>query len=151
MTADFVEPRPVHKYPTKSGRDVLDAQYKGGLSVIEKADWARVAFDGLRRRFTHVPEETLVRLFHDRTASQLELIQGAATFAEYNAMHPLGRKRVKVKAKSSLRTYSSGPVVTSKPAPKAAAKPAPKAKVAKKPAKAAPKAKAKASKAKRRR
>lgn len=147
MAADFVEQRPLHKFPMKSGRDILDAQYKGGRAVIEKADWARDLYEGLRRRCPHVPEEQLVRLFHDRSQSQLELIQGSATFAEYNASHPLGRKRVKVKPRPHLRTVAA----PSLPPAKASAKPPakgpakPLAKKAK--PKAAPKPKARPAKA----
>jgi hypothetical protein len=137
MAADFVEPKPLQKYPVKSGRDILEAQYKGGRSVIDRFDWAREAYDSLRRRCTHVPEEELVRLFHDRGQSQLELIQGAAVFQEYNASHPIGRRRVKAK-KAHLRPTPPPPPAVAKPAAKAPAKkavPKPKAKP-----KAAPKA-----------
>lgn len=157
MAADFVEQRPVHKFPVKSGRDILDAQYKGGRSTIEKADWARNLYDVLKRRCPHVPEEQLVRLFHDRSASQLEFLQGAATFLEYNAAHPLGKRRIKVRARPA-----SAVRVASVPAPKAAPKPAPKpakkakevkvvAKAKPKPAKASRPVKKAVAKAKRRR
>lgn len=173
MATDIVEQKPLHKYPVKSGRDILDAQYKGGRSIIEKAEWARLLFDGLRRRCPHVPEEQLVRLFHESSQSQLEFIQGAATFEEYNAAHPLGRRRVRAKPRPVLRAVPAPvapvkvlpkPAVAPKVAPKVAppvapkvvpvkAKPAPPPLKAvakpkpKAPPKAAPKAKARLVKA----
>jgi hypothetical protein len=151
MAADFVEPKPLHKLPLKSGKDILEGQYRSGRSTLDKAEWARDAFDGLRRRCAHVPEDSLVRLFHGKTQSQLELIQGEAIFLEYNATHQLGRKRVKVRVKPAPRA-----VVTSVPAAKAAPpkpKPAPKkaAKAAKAKARPAPKASKAKAKAKRKR
>jgi hypothetical protein len=133
MTADFVEAKPLPKYHVKSGRDILEAQYKSGRSIVEKDAWARQAYDSLRRSCPHVPEEELVRLFHDRSASQLELIQGDATFREYNATHQLGRRKVKVKFRPPPAPVAAPP----KAAPKAAAKPEPKKAKKPEPAKAA--------------
>lgn len=123
MSADFVEPRPLHKLPVKSGRDVLDAQYKSGRTIIDKAEWAREAFEQLRRRCPHVPEEHLVRLFHDKAPSQLELIQGAAILAEYNATHPLGRRRVRPRRARGLPAAGGSRPVAKKAKPRAAARP----------------------------
>lgn len=134
MAADFVEPKPLHKLPFKSGKDILETQFKNGRALLDKSDWARDAFDNLRRRCKNVPEELLIRLFHDKTQSQLEFIQGEAVFLEYNATHPIGRRRVKVRVKPAPKV-----VVKSVPAPKAA--PPKKAAKAAKPVKAkAPKA-----------
>lgn len=118
MSADFVEPKPLHKLPLKSGRDILEAQSKSGRAIIERSDWAREAYESLRRRCPHVPEEDLVRLFHDRGQSQLELIVGEAIFREYNATRPLGRRRTKRR-----RAAASGHRAA-KPAPKKAKRPA---------------------------
>lgn len=152
MAADFVEQRPVHKFPVKSGRDILDAQYKGGRSVVEKADWARALYDVLKRRCPHVPEEQLVRLFHDRGQSQIEFLQGAATFLEYNAAHPIGKRRVKVRSRPASAVRVAAVPAAPKPPPKAAPKPPKKAKAAPrpKPSRAKPAKKA-VVKAKRRR
>jgi hypothetical protein len=143
MAADFVEPKPLHKLPFKSGKDILEGQYRSGRSLLDRSDWARDAFEGLRRRCSHIPEEVLVRLFHDKTQSQLEFIQGEAVFLEYNATHPIGRRRVKVRPpKPAPRAVvASVPAKVApkppKPAPKKAAKPAKaKARPAPKPAKA---------------
>ena len=110
MTADFVESKPLHKPPYKSGRDILDLQFRGGRGVIDRNDWARRAYDDLRRRCAHIPEEDLVRLFHARSQSQLELIQGDAVFREYNATHLPGRRRrvrhAKPKAPSKVALVS---------------------------------------------
>jgi hypothetical protein len=151
MTAEFVESKPLHKLPFKSGRDILEAQIRNGRGVVDRNDWARAAYADLRQRCPHVPEEELVRLFHDKAQSQLELIQGDAIFREYNATHLLGRKRMKVKPRPPSRV-----VVESRPAeakPKPAAKPAPKKAPPKKAAKPKPKARPavrKATKAKKR-
>lgn len=144
MATDFVETRPLHKFPVKSGRDILDAQYKGGRSTIEKADWARSLYDVLKRRCPHVPEEQLVRLFHDRGQSQLEFIQGAATFLEYNTLHPIGKRRIKVRSRpaSAVRVVPAVPAAPAKAAPKPPVKAAPPA--AKKAVKPAPPKPAKA-------
>lgn len=142
MSADSVESRPLHKYPVKSGRDILEGQYRSGRGVLDKSDWAREAFDSLRKRCPHVPEETLVRLFHDKSQSQLELIQGEAVFQEYNSTHPFGRRRVKVRARPAPKVDVRS-VPASRPAPRAAPKPAAKKAAAKpkaRPAKAARKA-----------
>jgi hypothetical protein len=123
MAADFVESKPLHKLPYKSGRDILDGQYKGGRSVIERNEWARAAFDDLRRRCAHVPEEDLVRLFHDRSQSQLELIQGAAVFHEYNATHLPGQRRHRQKLK--LPKPSMPPATPGKPSSARPSRPSP--------------------------
>lgn len=132
MSADYAESRPLHKFPGKSGKDIIEAQYKGGRGVIEKVEWARVAYESLRKRCPHVPEEEMIRLFYGRSQSQLELIQGAAIFKEYNATHPLGRKRVKPRrgAKKPVPVETRETPQAKEP-PKAAAK-------AKAPAKKAP-------------
>jgi hypothetical protein len=155
MTAEFVESRPVHKTPFRSGRDILDGQIRNGRGVIDRNDWARSAFEDLRRRCPHVPEEELVRLFHDKAQSQLELIQGDAIFREYNATHLLGRKRVKVRPRPASRAVvvsrpAEPPAKPAKAAPKPATKPAKKAARPKpRPAKAAPRKMAKAKRRKR--
>jgi hypothetical protein len=152
MTADFVESKPLHKAPYKSGGDILESQYKGGRAVIDRHDWARASYDDLRRRCTHVPDADLVRLFNDRSQSQLELIVGDAVFREYNATRPLGRKRVKVKPRPASKVVVKTvepPKPAAKPAPKAAAPPKREAprKKAPTPSPKAAKAKPKASKA----
>jgi hypothetical protein len=127
MSADFVEPKPLHKLPMKSGRDILDAQYKSGRAIVDRSDWARLAYESLRKRCPHVPEEELVRLFHDRGQSQLELITGDAIFREYNASRPLGRRRTK---RNRRNGGSSAPKAKAAARPKEARKP----KLAKRPA-----------------
>ncbi|HEV8361686.1 MAG TPA: hypothetical protein VGR28_14650 [Candidatus Thermoplasmatota archaeon] len=124
--------------PFKSGKDILETQYKSGRSVLERSDWARASFDSLRRRFVHVPEEQLVRLFHNKTQSQLEMIQGDAVFLEYNATHPIGRRRVKVRRKLAplAAPKVAAPAKRAAPPKPAKAKAKPKARPAPKPRKA---------------
>jgi len=130
MSADFVEARPVQKPPYRTAQDILEGQSRGGRGVIERAEWARLAFEGLRSRCTHVPEEELVRLFSNRGQSQLELIQGAAVFKEYNATHPSGPRR-KAKGRPKPGARRPPPAAAPPARPAAAAKQAPPRKPAK--------------------
>lgn len=72
----------------RSGREILEHQYRNGLNIIERSPWAKNAYQHLLKRCAHLAEEEIIRLFQNRTQSQLELVIGAAIFREYNATHP---------------------------------------------------------------
>ncbi|HVL87593.1 MAG TPA: hypothetical protein VM681_06265, partial [Candidatus Thermoplasmatota archaeon] len=78
----------VVKTAHRSGRELLEQQYRGGLAVVERNPWAKSAYQYLLQRCPHLSEEEILRLFNNRTQSQLELVIGSAIFREYNASHP---------------------------------------------------------------
>lgn len=138
---DAVQFKAFPKTGLKSGRELLEQQYRSGLSVVERNPWAKNAYQYLLQRCPHLTEEEILRLFHNRTQSQLELVIGAAIFREYNAFHPPKasiRAGIKVKPVRRVGLISfETPLVM--PSPPVARRPPP---VAKKVVKAAPQRKA---------
>ena len=134
---DLVEYKTLHKPGYKSGKELLELQYRNGLSTVERNPWAKNAYQYLLERCPHLSEEEIVRLFHNRTQSQLELVIGAALFRQYNAFHPNRnsmRAGLKIKPVRRIGLISfESPLVVPTRAPKPVRK-APTPKVQKKPA-----------------
>jgi hypothetical protein len=158
---DIVEYKTLHKPGQKSGKELLELQYRNGLAVVERNPWAKSAYQQLLARCPHLSEEELIRLFHNRSQSQLEIVVGAALFRQYNAVHPPKSSiragfKIKPVRRVGLVTFEAPPetrittIPARKPAPRKVAVPVPKAHrpTRRPPARKATKTRAKPKKAK---